>query len=206
MASRPLLHLGMPNAFSIFYYLFHDNFLSVWFCREFISLILMGKALGFFLPISIACIKWSQPFNTYFGQRCIPSGASPKRGLGWVPEINHFPPYNKLHPLQILWSWAYLICIGWVQVGSVLAKMWLSYCFLLFLLSFPCRSCCRRMALSCFSPALSLPVLIFYGKCHGLIGLCPTFTPSWARGFAYYYFLLGQPVGPYFFLFFVLGF
>ena len=102
MASRPLLHLGMPNAFSIFYYLFHDNFLSVWFCREFISLILMGKALGFFLPISIACIKWSQPFNTYFGQRCILSGASPKRGLGWVPEINHFPTYNKLHPLQIL--------------------------------------------------------------------------------------------------------
>jgi len=84
--------------------------------------------------------------------------------------------------------------------------MWLSYCFLLFLLSFPCHSCRGHMTLSCSGPALSLLVLIFYGKCHGLIGLCPTFAPSWARGFAYCYFLLGWPVGPYFFIFFVLGF
>ena len=137
LASQLPLHPGLPSAFSLFYYLFHDKALSVWFCCESISLILMGKALGFFLPISIACIKWSQPFITYFGQRCILSRASPKRGLGWVPEINHFPPSTKLHPLQIFWPWAYLPCIGWVQLGGALAKMWLSYCFLLFLLSFP---------------------------------------------------------------------
>ena len=54
--------------------------------------------------------------------------------------------------------------------------------------------------------ALSLPVLNFYGKCHGFIGLCPTFAPSWARESTYCYFRPGRPIGPYFFLFFVSGF
>ena len=53
----PPLHLSMPS--TLFYYSFHDKSLSIWFCREPFSLILTGKALGFYLPISLACIKWS---------------------------------------------------------------------------------------------------------------------------------------------------
>ena len=32
LATWPPLHLGMPSAFSLFHYLFHDKFLSIWFC------------------------------------------------------------------------------------------------------------------------------------------------------------------------------
>ena len=82
LATRPPLHLGMPNAFSLFHYLFHNKSLFVWFCHGSISLISTGKALGFSLSIFMACIKWSKPFTTYFGQKCLPSRAPPKRGIG----------------------------------------------------------------------------------------------------------------------------
>ena len=36
---RPPLHSGMPNVFSLFHYLSHDKFLSIWFCRVPLSLI-----------------------------------------------------------------------------------------------------------------------------------------------------------------------
>ena len=79
---RPPLHLDLTSAFSLFYYLFHDKSLSIWFCHGSISLILMGKALSFSLPISMVCIKWSDPFTTYFEQRYFSSKALPKRGIG----------------------------------------------------------------------------------------------------------------------------
>ena len=38
LATWPPLHLGMPSAFSLFHYLFHDKFLSIWFCvSQFLS-------------------------------------------------------------------------------------------------------------------------------------------------------------------------
>jgi len=91
LAIWPTLHLGMPNTFSLFHYSFHNKSLSIWFYREPFSLIRTGKTLGLSLPISLTYIKWSQPFTTYFGQRCIPSRAPPKRGLDWLLKISHFP-------------------------------------------------------------------------------------------------------------------
>ena len=88
----PPLHLGMPNTFSLFHYSFHDKSLFVWICHEPFSLIRTGKTLGLSLPISLTYIKWSQPFTTYVGQRCLLSRAPPKRGLGWISEICPFPP------------------------------------------------------------------------------------------------------------------
>ena len=96
---RPPLHLGMPSTFSLFHYPFHNRSQFVWFCLEPFPLAWTDKALGLSPLSSLACIKWSQPSTTYFGQRCHPSRASPKRSLGWKSEIGHFSPSTKPHPL-----------------------------------------------------------------------------------------------------------
>ena len=96
---RPPLHLGMPSTFSLFHYPFHNRSQFVWFCLEPFPLAWTDKALGLSPLSSLACIKWSQPSTTYFGQRCHPSRASPKRSLGWKSEIGHFSPSTKPHSL-----------------------------------------------------------------------------------------------------------
>ena len=47
---------------------------------------------GFPLPTSLACIEWSQPSTTSFGQNAILAKHFPKRGPGWKLKIGSFPP------------------------------------------------------------------------------------------------------------------
>jgi len=128
---QPLLHLGMPSTFS----LFHNRSQFVWFCHEPFPFTWTDKALGL-SPLSfLACIKWSQPSTTHFGQRCHPSRASPKRGLGWKSKIGYFPP-PPIHTLcKSLNCWP----TSFVLVGYRLVVLWPWYgcsTTLLFLFSF----------------------------------------------------------------------
>ena len=181
LATRPPLHLGMPSAFSLFHCLFHNKSLFVWFYLGSISLISTGIALGFSLPIFMACIKWSQSFTTYFGQRCLPSRAPPKRSIGWILEINPPPPpppppspqppnhtlcKSLNHKFTSLALARYRLVVLRPKCDCPITSYFVFFLSHVVLAAnvWPCLI---------LRPTFVLPVFIFYGRWHGLIGLAP---------------------------------
>ena len=110
-------------------------------------------------PTSMACIRWSQPSTTSFGQDTIPVGYIPKRSHGWKPNIDPFSPNHQTTPSESPWLWVHLPFISWVQVCGALAPNSTIFCF--GLLSFPCRFCRSRLALFHSSVSLSYFFMCF---------------------------------------------
>ena len=92
-----ILFLPLPIFWQISLFIFY--FLS---CYKPSILFEWIRLLSISLPTSLACIKWSQPSTTSFGQNVILAKYFPKRGPGWKLKISFFPPFTKPHPLNSL--------------------------------------------------------------------------------------------------------
>ena len=110
-------------------------------------------------------------------------GIFPKRSLSRNPKIDpiFLPPPN--HTLWTLWSWAHLSCIGWVQMGGVLALV-CAFHYLLHLSSYTFMPFCRSCHVSfCCVSLMFMPIL------YGMKGV-----GSWACTISSY-FPVGLDIG-----------
>lgn len=72
-------------------------------------------------PTPRHALSGPSPVFTSFGRNVILAKHFPKRSLSKYPKIDFFSPHHQTRLPWIPWSRTQLLCIGWVQVGGVLA-------------------------------------------------------------------------------------
>ena len=99
---QPPLPLSMCNIFSLFHYISHEKFSPIFILPCTYLSPLNGKTLGLFIPIPLACIKWSQPIYYLFWVKMLSQQSTYQKRSWQNTEISSSPPPpppTKPHPL-----------------------------------------------------------------------------------------------------------
>ena len=93
---QPPLPLSMCNIFSLFHYISHDKFSPIFILPCTYLSPLNGKTLGLFIPIPLACIKWSQPIYYLFWVNMLSQQSTyQKRSWQNTETSSSFPPPHQ---------------------------------------------------------------------------------------------------------------